>query len=438
MAERMLLHPDVGSIASIASSGFEWLQSNEPVHRAVISAWFDRPDLADAVTGYEGVYLGEIMLGAKNELAEAGSSTFEGMVESYVTLGDPALRIDIAPPRLYVWQDQGDRPWELPEPPPFLENGTSLRATNPETREALFAVRVFDEVPIDSTTIRIGRRVNGDTSWLPTTAYEVTSGPVDTTTVWHREWYVRYNAPIEASDHDLVFEATDFNARVMSFALPARVDVAFFDVGPTGDERPLQQGAFLDPARTLRVKLDTPIALTPDEVNVTLNGRMVSSVVKTPVGSPAAGSSSFAWRLDADLSSLELNDGTNQIGTEWATGSGAVASRDVSVSASQTFKLDRYFVYPNPFNKATDVFYRVTQPVREAKLEIYTLSGRLIRTIEQDLPTVDLNRIHWDGRDEDGDGVANGVYLYHFEFVSPDGSRSTKEGKIARVAGPAQ
>jgi hypothetical protein len=186
------------------------------------------------------------------------------------------------------------------------------------------------------------------------------------------------------------------------------------------------------------VTIDAPIALTPEEVNVTLNGRMVPTVVKSPLGPPIAGSSSFAWRLDADLSSLELNDGTNQIGTEWATGSGGVASRDVTVSASQTFKLDRHFVYPNPFSAATDLFYRVTQPVQEARLEIYTLSGRLIRTIEQQAPTVDLNRIRWDGRDEDGDGVANGVYLYHFQYVAPDGSRSTREGKIARVVGPAQ
>ena len=62
-------------------------------------------------------------------------------------------------------------------------------------------------------------------------------------------------------------------------------------------------------------------------------------------------------------------------------------------------------------------------------------SGRLIRTLRQPIPTVDLNRIPWDGRDEDGDHVANGVYFYRLELVTPDGSAETQQGKLARVAG---
>ena len=47
-------------------------------------------------------------------------------------------------------------------------------------------------------------------------------------------------------------------------------------------------------------------------------------------------------------------------------------------------------------------------------IKIYTVAGRLIRTLgpvfADPIPT--QNRIPWDGRDDDGDALANGVYLY--------------------------
>jgi flagellar hook assembly protein FlgD len=53
------------------------------------------------------------------------------------------------------------------------------------------------------------------------------------------------------------------------------------------------------------------------------------------------------------------------------------------------------------------------QPGSEIKVKIYTVSGRLIRTLD-DLsePLPGYNYYPWDGRDDDGDRIANGVYLY--------------------------
>ena len=70
-----------------------------------------------------------------------------------------------------------------------------------------------------------------------------------------------------------------------------------------------------------------------------------------------------------------------------------------------------------------------------ARVKIFTVAGRLICTLDQPFPSVDLNRIAWDGRDEDGDHVANGTYLYKLEFVSPDGKSIVEQGKVARVLG---
>ena len=50
----------------------------------------------------------------------------------------------------------------------------------------------------------------------------------------------------------------------------------------------------------------------------------------------------------------------------------------------------------------------------ELQIKIYTVAGRLIKAIK--LTSAELvfgfNKIYWDGRDGDGDDIANGVYLY--------------------------
>jgi hypothetical protein len=70
--------------------------------------------------------------------------------------------------------------------------------------------------------------------------------------------------------------------------------------------------------------------------------------------------------------------------------------------------------YPNPFSDNTYFTFKLTQIPDEFKIKIYTLTGRLIKEIvkpEAEL-NYDFNRIEWDGRDEDGSLIANGIYLY--------------------------
>jgi len=70
--------------------------------------------------------------------------------------------------------------------------------------------------------------------------------------------------------------------------------------------------------------------------------------------------------------------------------------------------------YPNPFKSNTHFTFRLTQKPDELKIKIYTVAGRLIRELL--IPAVnlgsDFNKIEWDGRDQDGDLIANGVYIY--------------------------
>jgi len=75
--------------------------------------------------------------------------------------------------------------------------------------------------------------------------------------------------------------------------------------------------------------------------------------------------------------------------------------------------------YPNPFNNATHFVFTLTgsQVPSTFKIQIMTITGKVVKEIFQD----EIGFIHvgrniteyaWDGRDEFGDRLANGVYLY--------------------------
>ncbi len=69
--------------------------------------------------------------------------------------------------------------------------------------------------------------------------------------------------------------------------------------------------------------------------------------------------------------------------------------------------------YPNPF--AGDTWFtfqhNYTDPLN-VKVKVYTVAGRKIKEFEEFGITDKFVKIYWDGRDADGDVLANGTYLY--------------------------
>lgn len=66
--------------------------------------------------------------------------------------------------------------------------------------------------------------------------------------------------------------------------------------------------------------------------------------------------------------------------------------------------------YPNPFNPSTTIAYALPRP-GEVSLEVYNLVGQRVRCLATGLQPAGFYRLTWDGRDEQGDEVASGVYL---------------------------
>ena len=69
--------------------------------------------------------------------------------------------------------------------------------------------------------------------------------------------------------------------------------------------------------------------------------------------------------------------------------------------------------YPNPFNPTTTIRYQVVASTAIVSLTVYDVTGQRVRELvgAQRLAAGPYEAV-WDGRDADGEPVANGVYLY--------------------------
>jgi hypothetical protein len=135
----------------------------------------------------------------------------------------------------------------------------------------------------------------------------------------------------------------------------------------------------------------------------------------------------------------QLSDGghTLFIDAQDASGnplSGSGFRIDFSVRNAPT--LQDVYNYPNPFSNDTYFTFNLTGSTLpdELKIRIYTVAGRLIHTllVPPNLLRFGFNRFYWDGRDHDGNEIANGVYFYTMVLKSGDKTFNVTE-RLAKV-----
>jgi len=134
--------------------------------------------------------------------------------------------------------------------------------------------------------------------------------------------------------------------------------------------------------------------------------------------------------------SLEgLPQGRNSVRVRaWDTHNNAsVKETFFDVTSTDQLRVSDVFNYPNPFPGGTTFTFRqnLLTPLN-ITVKIYTLAGRLIQSLDAISPGEPYVKIPWDGRDRDGDILANGVYLYKVIVRTTDGQFGSEVlGKLA-------
>jgi hypothetical protein len=92
------------------------------------------------------------------------------------------------------------------------------------------------------------------------------------------------------------------------------------------------------------------------------------------------------------------------------------------VVSDTNISLDNVLNYPNPFVNYTEFWFNHNKPNEslQVQVQIFTISGKLIKTINQLVQTTgNLSRnISWNGLDDFGNRIGKGVYVYKLKVTS--------------------
>ncbi len=148
-----------------------------------------------------------------------------------------------------------------------------------------------------------------------------------------------------------------------------------------------------------------PPSYTPVDVNqgIELHKFMVTNE------DPLQEGKTYWWRIrfrDKNMQWCNWSD-------EWSfTNSEPAAISESSTAAVKETKL--YENYPNPFNPATSIKFALKEP-GNVTLKIYSIDGRLVRTlVDRQMPSGEFI-VRWDGKDDNNRPVPTGTFFYRIE-----------------------
>ncbi len=203
----------------------------------------------------------------------------------------------------------------------------------------------------------------------------------------------------------------------------------------TFNGRHILNGDIVDPSSDVLITLkdDNEFLIMDDISDTTLFGVYLTDPNGLQVRIPFVdntGTTIMQW-LPADAQSKRFkivwpseftNDGTYQLFVQGADRSGNLSGDleyKVSFEVVHESSITQMMNYPNPFTTSTRFVFTLTgsQEPDEVLIQIMTVSGRVVREITEDqLGQIYIGRnitdYEWDGTDEFGDPLANGVYLY--------------------------
>ena len=137
-----------------------------------------------------------------------------------------------------------------------------------------------------------------------------------------------------------------------------------------------------------------------------------------------------SYRLEAEFTVGTMNEERDievfveqatSLGPQWmnlsrnveVTGAPATAILETfDANLPTAFELDQNF--PNPFNSGTVIRFALPE-ARSVELAVFNLSGQKVARLIQGVREAGQYTVRWDGRDDSGQSLASGVYLYRLQ-----------------------
>ena len=107
---------------------------------------------------------------------------------------------------------------------------------------------------------------------------------------------------------------------------------------------------------------------------------------------------------------------------------------DFVVVKEAELAIEHVLNYPNPFTTRTQFFFEHNQHCEflEVQIQVFTISGKLVKTLNQLVKTKGfrVEGIEWDGKDDFGDKIGRGTYVYKVKVVDSEGNKVEKYEKL--------
>ena len=136
-------------------------------------------------------------------------------------------------------------------------------------------------------------------------------------------------------------------------------------------------------------------------------------------------------KASVEFKPIFTQDGIHQLtvkGKDMSDNAAGDVDYSISFQVITKSSISNVLNYPNPFSTRTQFVYTLTgeSPPQYFRIQIMTISGKVVREITQDeLGPLKIGThktdYAWDGRDEYGNQLANGVYLYRIIAKNKDG-----------------
>ena len=156
----------------------------------------------------------------------------------------------------------------------------------------------------------------------------------------------------------------------------------------------------------------------------------VSSVVFSPDGNTLVSGS-----RDSTILLWDFRRFTTWGDIKHAVADGTMQASELSPSATAFMPVRTALLpnYPNPFNPETWIPYQLKKSA-QVTLTIYDMNGGRVRTLEVGHRPAGVYRsreraVYWDGRNQQGELVANGVYFYTLTTADFNATRKMLVGK---------
>ncbi|TDI70441.1 MAG: T9SS type A sorting domain-containing protein, partial [Bacteroidetes bacterium] len=129
-------------------------------------------------------------------------------------------------------------------------------------------------------------------------------------------------------------------------------------------------------------------------------------------------------RGKANYKYRDLEDGLHTITVKaWDVyNNSSTADIQFVVFGSDKLEIQRVLNYPNPFVNYTEFWFEHNRPTEtlEVQVQVFTITGKVVRTLNRTILTEggQSRDIVWDGRDDFGDRIGKGVYVYKLTVKS--------------------